>query len=100
MQALNHHARESYASAAAAVGGVDARAIVSARGGVFAQELYVKLRLAGWKVSPVLEGRIRVGDKSLAIIGVEPLTLPRGGRLADLGEEPDVAQFMRPPGIG
>ena len=100
VQSLNHHARESYASAAAAVGGANARAIVSARGGLFGQELYIKLRLAGWKVSPVLDGRLRFGDKSLAIIGVEPLTLPRGGRLADLGGEPDAAQFMRPPGIG
>ena len=65
VQALNDHARKSYASAAAAVSGADARALVSTRGGLFAQDLYIKLRLAGWKVSPVLEGTVRVGDKSL-----------------------------------
>jgi len=64
VQALNDHARKSYASAAAAVSGADARALVSTRGGLFAQDLYIKLRLAGWKVSPVLEGTVRVGDKS------------------------------------
>jgi putative ABC transport system permease protein len=84
VQALNDHARKSYASAAAAVSGADARALVSTRGGLFAQDLYIKLRLAGWKVSPVLEGTVRVGDKSLRLIGVEPLTLPRGARLVSL----------------
>ena len=100
VQALNDHARKSYASAAAAVSGADARALVSARGGLFAQDLYVKLRLSGWKVSPVLEGMVRVGDKSLRVIGVEPLTLPRGARLASLREGEGVADFLKSPGLG
>ena len=100
VQALNEHARQSYASAAAAVSGADARALVSARGGLFAQDLYIKLRLAGWKVSPVLEGTVHVGDKSLRVIGVEPLTLPRGARLARLRDEPGFEEFFKPPGLG
>ena len=100
VQALNDHARKSYASAAAAVSGADARALVSTRGGLFAQDLYIKLRLAGWKVSPVLEGTVRVGDKSLRVIGVEPLTLPRGARLASLREGEGIADFLKSPGLG
>ena len=100
VQALNDHARKSYASAAAAVSGADARALVSTRGGLFAQDLYIKLRLAGWKVSPVLEGTVRVGDKSLRLIGVEPLTLPRGARLASLREGEGIADFLKSPGLG
>ena len=99
VQALNEHARKSYASAAAAVSGADARALVSTRGGLFAQDLYIKLRLAGWKVSPVLEGTVRVGEKSLRVIGVEPLTLPRGARLASLREGEGIADFLKPPGL-
>jgi len=100
VQALNDHARKSYASAAAAVSGADARGLVAARGGLFAQDLYIKLRLAGWKVSPVLEGTLRIGDKTLRVIGVEPLTLPRGARLAILREGEGIADFLKPPGLG
>ena len=100
VQALNDHARKSYASAAAAVSGADARALVSTRGGLFAQDLYIKLRLAGWKVSPVLEGTVRVGEKSVRIIGVEPLTLPRGAQLASLREGEGIADFLKSPGLG
>jgi putative ABC transport system permease protein len=56
VQALNEQARTSYDRAAAVFGGGGVRSLVSARGGLFPQELYIKLRLAGWKVSPVLEG--------------------------------------------
>ena len=85
---------------AAAVSGADVRALVSARGGLFAQDLYIKLRLAGWKVSPVLEGTLRIGDKALRVIGVEPLTLPRGARLASLREGEGIAYLLKPPGLG
>jgi len=100
VQALNEHARKSYAAASLAVSGADARSIVSAHGGLFPQELYVKLRLAGWKVSPVLEGSLRLGDKPLRIIGVEPLTLPHDARLSSLREGQRFEGFMTPPGLG
>ena len=100
VQALNEHARKSYAAAADAVSGADARSIVSTHGGLFPLELYVRLRLAGWKVSPVLEGTLRLGDKPLRIIGVEPLTLPHGARLSSLREARAFEGFMVPPGVG
>jgi putative ABC transport system permease protein len=100
VQALNAHARQSYAQAAAAVSGSDLRALVSRRGGLFPQSDYVKLRRAGWKVSPVIEGSIRVNEKPLRIIGIEPVTLPRGARLAPLRENIGLDKLLTSPGVG
>jgi len=69
VQALNEQARRSYDRAAAVFGTGSTRSLVSTRGGLFSQDLYVKLRMAGWKVSPVLEGTVRIGDNSLRLIG-------------------------------
>ena len=98
VQALNEQARRSYDRAAAVFGGGDARSLVSSRGGLFSQDLYVQLRLAGWKVSPVLEGVVRIGDKSQRVIGIEPLTLPRGTQLARIREAQGVDNFLKSPG--
>ncbi|QGM47315.1 FtsX-like permease family protein [Methylocystis heyeri] len=100
VQALNAQARQSYAEAAAAVDGPGTRTLVAPNGGMIAQSDYVKLRRAGWKVSPVLEGTIRLGEKNLRIIGVEPLTLPHGARLAGLSRGVSLEKFLTPPGIG
>lgn len=86
VQALNQQARDSYDRAAMIFANGGATSLISTRGGLFPQELYIKLRLAGWKASPVLEGTLRVGEKPLHLIGVEPLTLPKQtqlGRLSD-----------------
>ncbi|MGD9540253.1 FtsX-like permease family protein [Methylocystis sp.] len=82
VQALNAQARMSYDAATAAISGGRARSLVAARGGLFDQELFVKLRRAGVEVSPVLEGAARIGDKNVRIIGVEPVSLPRGSPIA------------------
>ena len=75
--ALNDQARSSYDRAAGALGVGASPSLVAASGGFFAQELFVALRRAGWKVSPVIEGTIRLGDKAYRLLGVEPLTLPK-----------------------
>jgi len=63
VQALNDHARKSYASAAAAVS-APMRAPLSRRvRPIRARPLY-QAAPRRWKVSPVLEGTVRVGDKS------------------------------------
>ncbi len=100
VQALNEHARKSYADATATVSGADVQAIVSARGGLFPQSDYVKLRRAGWKVSPVIEGALRLGQRSLRVVGVEPLTLPHGARLAGLRGKGNLEKFFAPAGLG
>jgi putative ABC transport system permease protein len=98
VQALNQQARTSYDRAAAIFGGTRTAMLVAANGATFPQKLFVDLRRAGWPVSPVLEGRIQIGGRSLRLIGIEPVTLP-----AELGNAPTIGRaglqaFMTPPG--
>jgi putative ABC transport system permease protein len=97
VQALNQQARESYDRAAAIFGGVRTAMLV---GNVptFPQELFAKLRRAGWPVSPVLEGRIQISGRSYRLLGIEPVTLP-----AEVGNAPALGRdglrsFITPPG--
>ena len=80
VQALNAQARTSYDRAAATFGGARTAMLVGRDGATFPQALFVDLRRAGWPVSPVLEGRIQIGGRSFRLLGIEPVTLPRGGR--------------------
>lgn len=94
VQALNAQARKSYNSAAAVFSGGGAQNLVAARGGLFPQELFVRLRRAGVKVSPALEGAARIGDRTIRLIGVEPLTLPSASTLATLREASEATQIL------
>jgi putative ABC transport system permease protein len=97
VQALNAQARSSYDRAAATFGGARTAMLVG-RTTTFPQKLFVDLRRAGWPVSPVLEGRIQIGGRSLRLLGIEPITLP-----AEVGNAPTIGRanlqsFMTPPG--
>jgi len=97
VQALNQQARESYDRAAAIFGGTRTAMLVG-RGATFPQALFVKLRRAGWPVSPVLEGRVQISGHSYRLLGIEPVTLP-----AEVGNAPTIGRtglqaFMTPPG--
>jgi putative ABC transport system permease protein len=97
VQALNQQARISYDRAAATFGGARTAMLV-ANTATFPQKLFVDLRRAGWPVSPVLEGRIQIGGRSLRLLGIEPVTLP-----AQIGNAPaigrgDLQSFVTPPG--
>jgi putative ABC transport system permease protein len=98
VQALNEHARASYDRAASIFGAGGARSIVPTRGGSVSQDLFVKLRLAGWKVSPVLEGTVRIHGKRFRLIGIEPVTLPREAGVAVVAGEGALGAFLKPPG--
>ena len=98
VQALNHQARNSYERAAAIFGGDQIRMLVSRDGPTFSQDLYISLRLAGWRVSPVLEGRVQIAGKSLQLVGIEPVTLPREANLRSIkNSDADLASFLLPP---
>ncbi|MFX9608450.1 hypothetical protein ABTU70_19660, partial [Acinetobacter baumannii] len=71
VQAINQQARSAYDRAAATFGGVRPAMLVAPTA-TFPQELFVKLRRAGWPVSPVLEGRIQVNGRSMRLLGIEP----------------------------
>ena len=98
VQALNQQARLSYDRAAAVFGGTRTAALVGRDGRSFPQGLFVELRRAGWPVSPVLEGRVQIGGRSLRLLGIEPITLP-----AEVGNAPALGRaglqsFVTPPG--
>jgi putative ABC transport system permease protein len=98
VQALNQQARESYDRAAAIFGGARTPMLTTRNGATFPQALFVKLRRAGWPVSPVLEGRVQIGGHSYRLLGIEPVTLP-----AEVGNAPTIGRaglqtFMAPPG--
>lgn len=78
VQALNAQARDSYARAAAQLGGPQAVRIRRPDGVTIDEAWFVTLRRAGWPVSPVVEGRVRVGNSRVTLLGIDPLTLPRG----------------------
>lgn len=100
VQALNSQARDSYQRASQLLGGAAQTWLVSPDGAPFSQALFVELRRAGWPVSPQLQGRISLNGERLQLLGIEPLTLPRGTAVA--GQPQNIGQmldFLRPPGI-
>lgn len=100
VQALNSQARDSYQRASQLLGGAAQTWLVSPGGAPFSQELFVELRRAGWPVSPQLQGRVSLGGERLQLLGIEPLTLPRGTAVA--GQPQNIGQmldFLRPPGV-
>jgi putative ABC transport system permease protein len=53
---------------------------------------------AGWPVSPVLEGRVAIGGRSVRLLGIEPVTLPlEASATAEVGKA-GVQGFITPPG--
>jgi putative ABC transport system permease protein len=98
VQAINAQARSSYDRAAAAFGGASTALLVPTQDVSVPQSLFAQLRRAGWLVSPVIEGSVRIKGRQVRLIGVEPISLPRGA-----GPAPDIAQqalesFLAPGG--
>lgn len=98
VQAINQQARNAYDRAAATFGGVRTAMLVAPNAATFPQDLFVKLRRAGWPVSPMLEGRVQVNGRSVRLLGIEPVTLP-----VDVGNAPrlgaaDLSSFVAAPG--
>src|ERR1700709_214969 len=79
VQALNQQARLSYDRAAATWGGARTAMLVGRDRATFSQQLFVDLRRAGWQVSPVLEGRVQIGGRSVPPLGIAPGPPPAGG---------------------
>jgi len=97
VQAINAEARASYAQAAAMMGAGNQARLEPAAGGTLPLSAYTSLRRAGWPVSPVIEGRIRIGDRGYEILGVDPFSMPRGPVAAALSGETDIADFILAP---
>jgi putative ABC transport system permease protein len=98
VQALNQQARASYDRAAATFGGARTAMLVGRDRATFSQQLFVDLRRAGWPVSPMLEGRVQIGGRSVRLLGIEPVTLPvEATSTAEIGRG-GVQSFITPPG--
>jgi putative ABC transport system permease protein len=101
VQAINGQARQSYARASGLLGGTPHARLEAVDGRPLPQAAFAELRRQGWPVSPVLEGRVQSagGGPRLRVMGIEPLSLPAGTRVAgaanDIGAMID---FISPPG--
>ena len=82
VQALNAQAKQSYADAAQMLGGDSVDSLARPDGAMFPQTAFGELRRAGWPVSPVVEGRIRIKGLSLRVIGIDPLSLPQAAAIS------------------
>lgn len=101
VQALNAQARDAYDRAARTLGGDAVPSYGLAGGARFDQSAYIALRRAGWDVSPVLEGSLRLGERRVRMLGIEPLTLPTEARMMGEASGPVDGTlfdgFMAPP---
>jgi len=91
VQAINAEARASYAAAAAALDEADFAQITARSGGAIAQDDYITLRRAGWLVSPVIEGDVQ----GIVLLGIDPLTAPRGFGPQVLGQDPNTGADLK-----
>lgn len=90
VQAINSEARASYDAAAATLGEGNYAQIMSQDGAAIPQQTYIALRRAGWAVSPVLEGDLG----GVRIVGIEPLTAPRGIGPVSVDGGADLGAFL------
>ncbi len=90
VQAINAEARASYDAAAATLGEGTYAQIVAQDGAAIPQQTYVGLRRAGWLVSPVVEGDLG----RVRIVGIDPLTAPRGIGPVSVGGGADLGAFV------
>ncbi len=98
VQALNQQARVSYDRAAAIFGGARTAMLIDPTHATFPQAVFVAMRRAGWPVSPVLEGRVRIGDRSVRLLGIEPVTMPAETASSTAIGRGDLHAFVAPPG--
>ena len=100
VQAINAEARASYtrANQQLALGQMDALRHPS---GIIPLETYVALRRAGWQVAAVLEGRYRVGGRTVDLTGIDMVTypaLPAVSQLEQTVSPPSPADLLTAPG--
>lgn len=101
VQALNTQARDSYDRAAGLFAGAALPHLASASGAVLPDTVFGRLRRAGWPVSPLLEGRLTLGDQTFRLIGIDPVTLPAEASAGQAVSTDDfrLSDFLTPPGL-
>jgi putative ABC transport system permease protein len=99
VQAVNSEARASYDSAASQVAGERFSRLEAPDGQDFDEENFIRLRRAGWLVSPVLEGTTILQGEAVRVLGVDPLTLPSGAVSVDPAAPGRLGLFLSRPGL-
>ncbi|MEX0366833.1 MAG: ABC transporter permease, partial [Ruegeria sp.] len=92
VQAINAEARASYDAAASTLGDGQFEQIVPRVGDRISQDDFVKLRRAGWLVSPVIEGRLN----DVRFLGFDPLSSPAGFGAGAQGQTQDLPELLDP----
>ncbi|WP_299689415.1 ABC transporter permease [uncultured Tateyamaria sp.] len=92
VQAINAEARASYDAAAATLGEGQFDQILPRAGDSIAQSDYVALRRAGWRVSPVIEGRYQ----DVRLLGLDPLSSPGRFDFGQVTARGNIGTFMGP----
>lgn len=104
VQAINSEARSSYDRAAAVLGQDTLVRLQTITGQPIAADRFVALRRAGWLVSPLVEGTLRLGRSRVRVLGIDIFTLPQQATpfgpsgdtgLADFATEDDLV-FAHP----
>jgi putative ABC transport system permease protein len=102
VEALNSQARDSYARASQMIGGEPQASLSTPSGATFTQQWFVDLRLQGWPVSPLLQGRLLLKDhenQRLQLMGIEPVSLPADSAVAGQALPIErIVEFFTPPG--
>ncbi len=99
VQAINTEARASYDRAAAVLGQDRLAQLMREDGARIDQQVFVRLRRAGWLVSPVIDGDMRFGDVRLRVLGIDPLTVPPQARQVDVAAGGGLLPFITAPGV-
>jgi putative ABC transport system permease protein len=99
VQAINAEARASYGRAASVLDQNRLAQLVERDGDPISPDTYGLLRRAGWNVSPVIEGDLRLGRERIRLIGIDPLTMPPEGQSVETGEAQDLFKFLSPSGL-
>ncbi|MGY6549628.1 MAG: ABC transporter permease [Roseinatronobacter sp.] len=96
VQALNAEARAAYRTAEGVLAQGSTARLEHASGQI-AQDTFLRLRRAGWQVSPVIEGRASLGAGRVSVLGIEPLTASASAGPAAAGPAlatPDLEGFV------
>lgn len=75
VQAINSQAKASYQEASETLASRQYPTLTS-HAGTIDLATYVSLRRAGWQLSPFLEGRAKLGEHMMAILGIDLLSYP------------------------
>ncbi|MEC7258806.1 MAG: ABC transporter permease, partial [Pseudomonadota bacterium] len=97
VQAINDQARASY-DRATAQSTLAFRETLRAPSGAIPLDTYIALRRAGWQISPVVEGRYRLGEAWVTLRGVDLTSYPLLPGDREPGETADLYAAMIDPG--